>query len=272
MLTDAIAAERFRLSRDRAALFWGFAFMPLASMLFSMAGDILMRMILHRVIPGQTTDLLNRAIGAVAGASSPLTAIFLLIGAAAIFAGDYRWETWRLITPRNSRFNLIIAKLTVFAEAAIWSLLLTALTSGIAGLFSSAVNHATLVAPAGGSAVLGHFACIFLITWLEVMVIGALAALIGVITRSTMGAVIAGLLVVFVQSTVAAMIHEPSWKTLAIPAYAGNVAKRVIVDQEGVTGPTPGDAGLGLVFLVAWLLVFAGGALVMFRRQDLTRE
>ena len=118
MLADAIAAERFRLSRDRVSLFWGFAFAPLITMLFSMAVDLFTRAVLHRTIPGETAYLANRAMGAVAGASGPFTALFLLIGAAAIFAGDYRWETWRLITPRNSRVNLLAAKLIVFAEAA----------------------------------------------------------------------------------------------------------------------------------------------------------
>ncbi len=30
MLADAITAERFRLLRDRSALFWGFCFAPIA--------------------------------------------------------------------------------------------------------------------------------------------------------------------------------------------------------------------------------------------------
>ena len=271
MLADAIAAERFRLSRDRVALFWGFAFAPLASMLFSIAGDIFVRAIFHKVIPGQTTDLLNRAMGAVAGASGPVSALFLLIGAAAIFAGDYRWETWRLVTPRNSRLNLLAAKLIVFAEAATWSLLLTAVTSGLAGLFSSVFNQAALVAPADGSAMLGHFACVFLITWLEVLMIGALAALIGVLTRSTMGAVIAGIVVVFAQSALSATVQATSWKTLAIPAYAGRILKGFVSAPPGFR-PESHDAGLGLALLLVWLAVLATGAVVVFRRQDLTRE
>ena len=36
--------------------------------------------------------------------------MFVLIGAATIYAGDYRWETWRLISARNSRVNLLLAK------------------------------------------------------------------------------------------------------------------------------------------------------------------
>jgi len=272
MLADAIAAERFRLSRDRVSLFWGFGFMPLVSMLFSMAGDLFVRIVLRKGAPGETTvDLANRAMGAVAGASGPVTALFLLIGAAAIFAGDYRWETWRLVTPRNSRMNLLAAKLIVFAEAAAWSLLLTAVTAVLAGLFGGVVNHARLVAPPTGSAFLGHFAGVFVITWLEVLLIGGLAAVIGVLTRSTMGAVIAGLVVVFVQSTLASTIQAATWKSLAIPAYSGRILKTFVAAPHEVR-PEAGPAGLALVLLLVWLVVLAGGAAALFRRQDLTKE
>ncbi|MBO9557648.1 MAG: ABC transporter permease [Caulobacter sp.] len=270
MLADAIAAERFRLSRDRVALFWGFGFMPLVAMLFSMAGDLFVRLVLRKGVPGETTvDLANRAMGAVAGASGPITALFLLIGAAAIFAGDYRWETWRLITPRNHRVNLLAAKLIVFAEAAAWSLLLTAVTAVLAGLFGSVVNHGRLVGPPTGF--LGHFAGVFIITWLEVLLIGALAALVGVLTRSTLGAVIAGLVTVFVQSTLAATMQDTTWKSLAIPAYAGRILKTFLTAPVGFR-PEAGPAGLALVLLLVWLVVLAGGATALFRRQDLTKE
>lgn len=271
MLGDAIAAERFRLMRDRVSLFLGFGFMPLASMLFSMAGDIFVRVVFHQTVPGQMTDLANRVMGAVAGASGPMTALFLLIGAAAIFAGDYRWETWRLLTPRNSRLNLMAAKLIVFAEAAAWSLALTALTSGLAGLFSSVIHHAQLVAPPVGSAFLGQFAGVFLITWLETLLVGALAALIGVVTRSTMGAVIAGLVVVVVQATVAAALQAATWKSLALPAYAGRILKTFVAAPAEMR-PEAGPAGLGLLLLTVWLVVLVGGAVVAFQRQDLTKE
>lgn len=271
MLADAIAAERFRLSRDRVSLFWGFGFMPLVAMLFSMAGDLFVRAVLRRPMPGGTVDLANRALGAVAGASGPITALFLLIGAAAIFAGDYRWETWRLITPRNSRVNLLAAKLIVFAEVAAWSLLLTAVTAVLAGLFGSVANHSTLVGPSAGPAFVGQYAGVMLVTWLEVLLVGGLAALIGVLTRSTLGAVIAGLVIVFVQSTLAATLHAVTWKSLLVPAYAGRVLKTFLA-APAEARPEGGPAALALVFLLLWLVVLAGGAVALFRRQDLTRE
>jgi ABC-2 type transport system permease protein len=103
------------------------------------------------------------------------------------------------------------------------------------------------------------------------MLVGALAGLVGVVTRSTMGAVIAGLVVVFVQSTLAATMQTATWKSLAIPAYAGRVLKTFIAAPDEMR-PEGGPAGLALVLLLAWLVVLAGGAVALFRRQDLTKE
>jgi ABC-2 type transport system permease protein len=110
-----------------------------------------------------------------------------------------------------------------------------------------------------------------LVTWLEVLLIGGLAALIGVLTRSTMGAVIAGLVIVFVQSTLAATMQAATWKSLLIPAYAGRILK-TFVAAPAEARPEAGPAGLALLFLLAWLAVLAGGAIALFRRQDLTKE
>ena len=122
MLADAIAAERYRLLRDRSSLFWGFLFVPAVSLALGLLTDLFVRARFRGPIPGGTTDLAARLLKTLDGGASPFVALFLLIGAAAIVAGDYRWETWRLLTPRNSRANLLAAKLIVFAEAAAWSL------------------------------------------------------------------------------------------------------------------------------------------------------
>jgi len=271
MLADAIAAERFRLSRDRVSLFWGFGFAPLIAMLFSMAINMITYGALHRTLPGLTADLANQAMGAVVGASGRFSALFLLIGAAAIFAGDYRWETWRLVAPRNSRTNLLAAKLIVFAEVAAWNLLLTTVTATLAGLFGAVVDHARLVGPSAGPAFLSQFAGVMLITWLEVLLIGALAAMIGVLTRSTMGAVIGGFVIVFVQVTLSDTIGVTTWKSLLIPAHAAAVLKTFVVSPPEARSDAS-QAGLALLLLLAWLVVLAGGAVALFRRQDLTKE
>ncbi len=67
MLTDAIAAERFRLLRDRGALFWGFVFAPLAGFLLNIGGDLFVRFVIKRPFPGATIDLTGQVLKALDG-------------------------------------------------------------------------------------------------------------------------------------------------------------------------------------------------------------
>lgn len=275
MLADAIAAERFRLLRDRAALFWGFCFAPLVGFLLSVGGDLFLRNIVKKPMPGLTIGLVDQVIKALSSGASTFGALFLMIGAAAVLAGDYRWETWRLLTPRNTRRNLLLAKLIVVGEAVFWSLLLTALLSAAAAVIGAAINGKALV----GSMfernlfdVLGVLA----ITWLEAMTLAALAACVGVLSRSTMGVVIACLGVRFVQTVLASSLRlmeqgQPSWKLLAIPVFDADLLRAALLDP-GQLGPASGAAGPALAVLALWAAALATAAVLLFKRQDLTRE
>lgn len=275
MLADAIAAERFRLLRDRSALFWGFCFAPLAGFLLSVGGDLFLRNIVKKPMPGLTIGLVDQVIKALSSGASTFGALFLMIGAAAVLASDYRWETWRLLTPRNTRQNLLLAKLVVVGEAVFWSLLLTALLSAVAALIGAAINGKALV----GSMFqrnLFDVVGVLAITWLEAMTLAALAACVGVLSRSTMGVVIACLGVRFVQTVLASSLRlmeqgQPSWKLLAIPVFDADLLRAALLDP-GQLGPASAAAGSALIVLALWAAVLTTAAVLLFKRQDLTRE
>ncbi|MBI1682665.1 ABC transporter permease subunit [Caulobacter hibisci] len=268
MLADAFAAERFRLLRDRGALFWGVVFAPAAGLVLSIGGELFARRLMKGapVIP---VDLVGRMVKALAGGASPITGLFVLILAAAVLAGDYRWETWRLLTPRNGRANLLLAKLATAGVAVAASLLLYALLAAVGGLFSAATSGSPFTAYHGEA--LSDLAGAFAISWLQLMVLVALAAVVGVVTRSTMGALVVGLVFAFAQSIVASQLREPTWKALAIPAFSGDLLKTALLMPHSVTDdPVPWAAALAV--LLAWAIGLSAAALALFQRQDLTRE
>lgn len=269
MLADAFAAERFRLLRDRGALFWGVVFAPLAGLIFSIGGELFARNVMKvaAVIP---VDLAGRMVKALAGAASPVTGLFVLILATAVLAGDYRWETWRLLTPRNGRANLLLAKLATVGAAVAASLALYALAAAAVGLFSVATSRAPLVDYGGGS-LLADLAGTFVISWLQLMVLVALAAVVGVLARSTMGALIVGLIFAFSQSILATQMREPTLKALSVPAFSGDLLKTALLGARSVTD-APQPWPLALAFLLAWIVGLTAAALALFQRQDLTRE
>ena len=275
MLADAIAAERFRLLRDRSALFWGFCFAPLVGFLLSVGGDLFLRNVIKKPMPGVTVGLVDQVIKALSGGASTFGALFLMIGAAAVLASDYRWETWRLLTPRNTRQNLLLAKLVVVGEAVFWSLLLTALLSAFAAVIGSAINGKALAFSMFDRNLFDVIG-VLAITWLEAMALAALAACVGVLSRSTMGVVIACLGVRFVQTVLASSLRlmeqgQPSWKLLALPAFDADLLRASLLDP-GQLGAASGSAGAALAVLAAWVAILAAGAVFLFRRQDLTKE
>jgi ABC-2 type transport system permease protein len=275
MLADAIAAERFRLLRDRSTLFWGFCFAPLIGFLLSVGGDLFLRFVIKKPMPGLAVGLVDQMIKTLSNGASTFGALFLMIGAAAVLAGDYRWETWRLLTPRNTRQNLLLAKLIVVGEAVFWSLLLSAILSAVAALIGSAITSKTVaisLLDRNPFDIVGVLA----ITWLEAMTLAALAACVGVLSRSTMGVVIACLGVRFVQTILAGAMRAmeqgaPSWKLLSIPVFDADLLRAALLapDQLGDAG---GSAGVALVALLVWTAGLTAAAVWLFRRQDLTKE
>lgn len=275
MLTDAIAAERFRLLRDRSALFWGFCFAPLVGFMLSVGGDLFLRAVVRKPMPGVTVGLIDQVIKALADGASTFSALFLMIGAAAVLAGDYRWETWRLLTPRNTRQNLLLAKLIVVGEAIFWSLVLTAVLSAAAAVLGSVISQRGLTFSGFGRN-LFDVVGVLAVTWLEAMTLAALAACVGVLTRSTMGVVIVCLGVRFVQTVLSSSLRlmeqgQPSWKLLAIPVYDADLLRATLLDATQLGAPAA-NAGPALAVLAAWVALLTAGAVFMFRRQDLTKE
>lgn len=275
MLADAIAAERFRLLRDRSALFWGFCFAPIVGFALSVGGDLFLRYMIKKPMPGVGVGLVDQVIKALSGGASTFDVLFLMIGAAAVLAGDYRWETWRLLTPRNTRQNLLLAKLTVVGEAVFWSLALTAVLSAAAAVIGAGINGTTLklsMFDRNLFDVIGVLA----ITWLEAMTLAALAAFVGVLSRSTMGVVVVCLGARFIQTILASTLRlmeqgQPSWKLLALPVFDADLLRATVLDPAQL-GPASGSAGPALAVLAAWVAALATGAVLLFRRQDLTKE
>ncbi|AAK23256.1 ABC transporter permease subunit [Caulobacter vibrioides] len=276
MLADAIAAERFRLLRDRGAIFWGFCFAPLVGFALSIGGDLFLRFVIKKPIPGLTVGLIDQVLKALSNGASTFGALFLMIGAAAILAGDYRWETWRLLTPRNTRQNLLLAKLIVVGEAVFWSLLLTAILSVFAGVIGAGINGKALTVSMAGRNLFDVIG-VLAITWLEAMTLAALAACVGVLSRSTMGVVIACLGFRFVQTILASSLRmmeqneAPSWKLLALPVFDADLLRAALLAPEQV-GAAGGSAGVALAVLLVWVAGLTAGAVWLFRRQDLTKE
>lgn len=266
MIADAIRAELFRAQRNRVALFWAYGFVPLFALLLGVALESMIRV--DNVGLLGATNPVGAALRGLSAAGNPIAALFYAIGAAGLFAGDYRYESWRLATPRNRRANLILGKVAVFAAFAALSLLLSMLADVVSGFYQPLLNGAPVVWPAGAGWI-GALAAGFAGSLLEMLVVGAMAALGAVATRSLLGGALPAFLIALGQSLSLGFVSRgPALdRYLLAPAQAGDAVR------SWAAGGIPGDVALaGAGVLVGWVLVLVVGAVVLFDRQDLARE
>ena len=196
MLADAIRAEGYRLSKNRTALFWSVVFVPIVAVAIGaltsvflkgsetkLLGDSKTPPEVQQMLASTPLNLGEAILSSAADLANPLILLFVLIGAATIYAGDYRWESWRLISARNSRTNLLLGKLVVVAGLSLIAMVLMLVAGLIETLIRAAVFDRPLTFSVTG-AMLGQFLGQFALSWLRIVQFTMMGMLAAVVTRS----------------------------------------------------------------------------------------
>ena len=290
MIVDAIRAEGFRLSKNRTALFWSLLFVPIVMLVIGavtnfvlkgsetkILGDEKMPPELKEALARGTLDLADALVTAAGNFANPLLLLFVLIGAATIYAGDYRWETWRLISARNSRGNLLLAKLAVVAMLALAAVAFMLIASLAENLIKAAVFERTLTFGMTGEKAL-QFLGFTGLSWLRILQFTMMGMLAAVLTRSLLAALfvplVFGVAQFFTPQMLAPMgVMPDAWLSVLVnPGAATDVIQAVM--KGGVEAAALPD---GLVLkawtsIALWTLIPLAEALAWFRRQDLSKE
>lgn len=283
MLADAIAAETFKLTKNWRTSFFAFLFLPVIGLFIALLWELVLEGVftpdeqgaaLLRLVP---FDLAQAIISALQPPTFPLSILFCLIGAAVIFAGEYRWETWRLMAPRNSRTNALLGKFAVYAIAAAASLLLGAVLTIISGLIGALADGQRIV---GGfqEGVVGQMFGAFGVSWIHLLQAGALAALAGVLTRSILAALMVPLGLGIAQFILQGLTSVPPdqmelWRPFLMPSLAADILKAALQPAPIPQLAMPQDlVWSSAASFTVWILGGFGGALALFLRQDLSKE
>ncbi len=280
---DAVRAEIYRLMRNRTALFWSALFVPIAAFLLTLLGSWLMRgneaalaeAGAHLGVAPTALDLGERLADHAADLAGGPLLLFVLIGAATVFAGDYRWETWRLIRARNRRVNLILGKVAAVALL----ILMAMLAMLIAAMAAEPIRAAMLgrgVTFAMGVERLGAALALFGLGWLRIlqfMMIGLFAA---VLTRSLMAALFIPLVLGVAQAMAVPMlmgmlgVMPDSWTMqLLLPGQAFEALKSAVIGADAAPAALLAKAWTGLIL---WTAAPLAAAIALFERQDLSKE
>jgi len=292
MLADAIRSEAYRFTKNRMAVFWSVLFVPA---LFLAIGTVVQMVTRARMaemasaLPPELTaeggplsgsgplDLGQALVEQAAEFANPIVLLFVLIGAAIVYAGDYRWETWRLTSARNSRVNLVLGKVAVVL-AIVGVALATWLVFGLAGeLIKAAIFARPLTFGFGGEQA-GQFGAFVALMGTRLMQFTMIALLAAALTRSLLAALFVPMVVAVGQFFLMQALPMFGWSAgdllaqLLTPGLATDSLKALI---EGGPDAAAAPEGLGWkasLSLALWTIVPLIAAIAWFQRQDLSKE
>ncbi|MNH49720.1 ABC-2 family transporter protein [compost metagenome] len=285
MLADAIRSESWRLLKNRTVLSWSLIFVPVVVLAFSIGGaffDAKVERMAEQLPPqlaaaNSVLDLGATLVSTAGQLANPALLAFLLIGAATIFAGDYRWETWRLISARNNRANLIMGKAGAVKLMTLTGLLLFLIAALIGALAKGLILDRDLVFRFGGEEA-RTFGLLFLLAYVRVIQFLLLSLLAATLTRSQLAALFVPLVVgvaqgLLVTATPILGWSPVDWQTLLLfPGAAYETLKAILVGGVPAAVLQDGIAWRAIASLALWSFVPFGLTLWWFGRQDLSKE
>ncbi|MNL00308.1 ABC-2 family transporter protein [compost metagenome] len=285
MLADAVRSESYRALKNRTVLVWSLIFVPVIWLAVLIGGafidakvDRMADQLPPQLAPARAAlDLGDALLSAAGQLANPALLAFLLIGAATVFSSDYRWETWRLITARNRRPNLIMGKVGAVKLMTLAGLFLFLLAALIGAVIKGVILDKDLVFRFGGEQA-RTFGLLFLLAYVRVVQFLMLSLLAAVFTRSQLAALFVPLAVgvaqgLLVTATPLLGWSPIDWQTLLVfPGAAYEALKSVILGGVPAAVLQDGVMWRAVASLALWCLAPFGLALWWFSRQDLSKE
>lgn len=259
-----VLAELTKLSRQRGAAFWGFLAIPLLMTIITCAlasvgnpgGGI-------AEVRGVRSLLRSLSV-----AGNPIGQLFYAVGAAAIFAVEYRHAGWRHLVPRRSRSALMLAKFAAWTILCAVSLALVAAGDLFANLILPWLRGSSPVIADWSGAAPGAILLMALLALTELAILGGTVALVTVVTRSAMPAILVPFLAAL---ACAAAQTQFSGTGIPLPAFAADTL-RAIIAAPFESGAPQANILVEIAILAGWLAATIGLSFAWFERQDLTSE
>lgn len=280
MLIDAFKAEAYRLCQNWLQVVVAVLIVPVivivggAAILHQAAakgGAAAAAVGMDPAAPSSPLNMMEAFSFAAAHSANGVTLIMMLIAAATLYAGDYRWETWRLISARNDRTSLLLGKVAVMKLLALTGMATFLFSSIVYSLIKAGVFERSLSFSADRGELIA-FGLVWILSWVRILQFTMFALLAGVLSRSLLFALIAPWALGFGQQLLGAglqLIEWPaqSWQAqLLLPGLAYDSLK------AAAQGAEMQEIWRSLTSLFVWTLAPLIGALFVFSRQDLSKE
>lgn len=292
MLADALRSETYRFTKNRMAVFWSILFVPVLFLAIGTAVQFFtkarMAEMAEALPPEMTAEggpmamsgtlNLGQSLLTLAGDfANPIVMLFVLIGAAIVYAGDYRWETWRLTSARNSRTNLILGKVALVFGIVVAAFVTWMAFSLVGEVIKATVFGRPLAFDLGGErpAQLAGFTAVTIARVMQFTMLGLLTA---VVTRSLLATLFVPVVVAIGQTLLMQGLPLLGWSAgdlqahLLMPGLSHDLLKTLLEGGPDAATAPEGAAWKAITGLAVWTVVPLAGALAWFSRQDLSKE
>ncbi|HZF94465.1 MAG TPA: ABC transporter permease [Allosphingosinicella sp.] len=283
-MLDALSAEALKMRTHKATWFLVWLYPIAVTVIFLIAISI--------TLAGLAEE--TQADPDAAGWIADTTGIWLLPGnsvgrfliaayVAVVFAGEYGWNTWKLIVPHRARGSLIAAKYALVLLLLAASFTLTAALSLLGAWANDLANGDALPAGLTAGAIAGMHGKAALAALAGTLVTIAYASFAAILTRSTIAALVVSIVAISIEQIIASFGPMLSTRFPAVivplfhalPGYhLGNLSSWI---QEGqaLSAEFPGGRVVALSWaasvavIAAWVASLVTAAFAAFKRQDI---
>jgi ABC-type transport system involved in multi-copper enzyme maturation permease subunit len=281
-MLEALSAEALKMRTHKATWFlvWLFPILFTIIMLFMIGGGVL------GFDPPDQPKLANWIEDTTIIWFVPNNAVgrYLICAFVAVmFAGEYGWNTWKLIVPHRRRTSLIAAKYALTVLLFAISFLLTAtLLTGLA-FADDALTGDTLPAGLSAASLWEAHSKAALAAVAPVLIAIAYASVAAILTRSTIAALVIAIVATTIEQLIAGFGPQlyTKFPSIVWPLYhvlpGHHLANLAECIREGVALKREFPGGLVVHFscmaslgiLLAWIAALWGATFAAFRRQDI---
>lgn len=278
---EAISAEALKFRRHRAT--WGLVWIWPIGVTLILSLAILIQVAKGEVgRPESVAGWIDDAVDFWQVAGEPLGRYLICAFVAVVFAGEYGWNTWKLIVPHRSRNSLIAAKYLVALALLICGFALAAFLFNLLNWLKDLATGTPIPEGITAGALLQAHGLAFLAALGPILFSAAYTSLAAILTRSTIGALVIGLIITTLErlfryfapllESIAPALVQGLYQVL--PGYhLANLAEWLTAGQVLTvpfpSGPFSMEPGVSAAIVAAWTLGLILLTFRVFRRQDI---
>jgi hypothetical protein len=294
-MRDLFRAEWIKIAGNRwvaGCLVWIF---PLLALGFVIVVGIILALsssARHGFQNDNPAEWTEQAVGVWNIPNNPVGRLILLGFTAVVFAGEYQWNTWKNIVPRNRRVMLIVIKFIALGTFVVLAFLLMSIlwTLGYGLLTQIAgTSYGPRISEKVLSSFAGDYALAASLAFTSTLIAAGYAALAGLFTRSILGGVLVGFAATFVENlsilglvivgyflNIPRIVHlyrlTPGYNLANVASWINDHhAANMKVDVSNKISYVFSDSlTFSVVLLAAWIIGLIALTAFLFRRQDIT--